>query len=86
MTEKKLSDIEKLQVLLPHWLEHNKSHGAEFYQWAETISATGDTATAALVRQAAEHLQKADEALSQALASIGGPLQGHAHHHHHHHD
>jgi len=86
MTEKKLSDIEKLQVLLPHWLEHNKSHGTEFFKWAEIISATGDTATAALIRQAAEHLQEADEALSQALESIGGPLKGHADHHHHHHD
>jgi hypothetical protein len=84
MTEKKLSDIEKLQILLPHWLEHNKSHGAEFSQWAATVSAAGDSATAALIRQAAEHLQKADEFLSQALASIGGPLQGHADHHHHH--
>ena len=83
MTEKKLSDIEKLQVLLPHWLAHNKSHAAEFSQWAATVSATGDTATAALIRQAAEHLQKADEALAQALASIGGSIEGHAHHHHH---
>ena len=46
MTEKKLSDIEKLRVLLPHWLEHNKSHGAEFCQWAEIISGADDpTAT-----------------------------------------
>ena len=84
MTEKKLSDIEKLRVLLPHWLEHNKSHGAEFCQWAEMISAAGDTETAALIRQAAEYLEKADAALSQALESLGGPLHGHAHHHHHH--
>ncbi len=86
MTEKKLSDIEKLQVLLPHWLAHNKSHGAEFCQWADNISAAGDTKTAALIKQAAEYLEKADKALSQALESLGGPLQGHAHHHHHHHD
>ena len=86
MTEKKLSDIEKLQVLLPHWLAHNKSHGAEFCQWADNISAVGDTETAALIKQAAEYLEKADKALSQALESLGGPLQGHAHHHHHHHD
>ena len=84
MTEKKLSDIEKLQVLLPHWLEHNKSHGAEFCQWAEIISAAGETETAALIRQAAGYLEKADDTLSQALESLGGPLHGHAHHHHHH--
>ena len=85
MSEKQLSDIEKLQVLLPHWLEHNKSHGEEFSRWAAIISDTGDTATAALIRQAAEYLEKADQALSEALESLGGPLTGHTHHHHHHH-
>jgi hypothetical protein len=84
MTEKKLSDIEKLQVLLPHWLEHNKSHGVEFSHWAEIVGKTGDTETAELIRQAADYLEKADQVLSQALESIGGPRPHHGHHHHHH--
>jgi hypothetical protein len=30
-----ITDPEKLRVLLPHWIEHNAEHAAEFRQWAE---------------------------------------------------
>jgi hypothetical protein len=84
MTEKNYSDIEKLQVLLTHWLEHNKSHGSEYLKWAEVSRQGGNTDTAEFIEQAVELLKKADEALEKALESVGGPSQGHQHHHHHH--
>jgi len=34
MTEKHYSDLEKLQMLLTHWLQHNESHGSEYLEWA----------------------------------------------------
>lgn len=30
-----MNDIEKLRVLLPHWIEHNAEHADEFLTWAE---------------------------------------------------
>ena len=35
MTEQKYSDIEKLRVLISHWLQHNESHGEEYAKWAD---------------------------------------------------
>ena len=83
MTEKHYSDIEKLQKLLTHWLQHNESHGAEYLKWAE-VARQGDHAiTAEYIEQAVDLLKKADDSLSKALESIGGPSQEHHHDHHH---
>ena len=86
MTEKHYSDLEKLQMLLAHWLQHNESHGAEYLKWAEVARQGGHTTTAECIEEAVEHLKKADESLGKALESVGGPSQEHHHHHHHHHD
>jgi len=79
------SVTEKLQVLLPHWIEHNRSHGAEFGKWAATARNEGMSEAAGLIEQAVKVLEGVDSLLSQALAQVGGPAGGH-HHHHHHHD
>ena len=84
MTEKNYSDIEKLQVLLTHWLQHNESHGMEYLKWADVVRQGGHATTAEFIEQAVDLLKKADESLEKALKSIGGPSQEHQHHHHHH--
>ena len=84
MTEKHYSDLEKLQMLLTHWLQHNESHGSEYLKWAEVAKKEGLSTTAELIEQAIDLLKKADESLGKALESVGGPSQGHQHHHHHH--
>ena len=86
MTEKNYSDIEKLQVLLTHWLQHNESHGSEYLKWADVARQGGHAATAEFIEQTVDLLKKADESLKKALESVGGPSQEHHHHHHHHHD
>lgn len=82
-----MNDLEKLRVMLPHWIEHNLGHGAEFSQWAEKL--TGDTPeVAALLRKAVNSLEDAQSSLEAALAKAGGSLEredahhGHGHHHH----
>jgi hypothetical protein len=78
-----MKDLDKLRVMLPHWIEHNLGHGAEFSQWAEKLVA--DTPeVAALLRRAVSSLQEAQSALEDALAKAGGPLEGASHHGHHH--
>jgi hypothetical protein len=69
------SDLEKLRVLLPHWCEHNTEHAAEFRAWAEKAGLAR-----AEILEAAEHLERANEALTAALEKLGGPLPA-GHHH-----
>jgi len=79
-----VNEMEKLRVLLPHWLEHSKSHAAEFTKWAQAAGELGENEVAALISQAVAALQKADKSLLQALEKVGGPLEDHHHHHHRH--
>ena len=79
--------IEKLQVLLPHWIEHNENHEAEFRKWAEQVRAEGQGSLAEVLDKAVASMSATDAILKKALAEIGGPGEGHHHHdHHHHHD
>jgi rubrerythrin len=88
MAEKKYSDPEKLQLLIDHWLQHNRNHGVEYQKWAEMARQAGLSETAELIKQAIVSMEDADKALAKALASVGGPTKEHQHHqqHHHHHD
>ena len=87
-----LSNREKLQRLIPHWIEHNRSHAAEFTRWAEQAAADGQDRTAALIENAAGLLRRAEADLIAALGQAGGPAAEHAHearrhrHGHHGHD
>jgi len=78
-----MNDIEKLRVLLPHWLEHNQEHAAEFASWADKASAAGQEAVDRELHRAAEAMRQANDALQTALAELGGAIHpephGHAH-------
>jgi hypothetical protein len=80
-----MDNLEKLRILLPHWLEHNGSHGQEFARWA-TLFEQSRPEIAALLHQATASLQAADSALREALRQSGGEMPDHGHHQHHHHN
>jgi hypothetical protein len=80
MTDK--SDIEKLQILLDHWIDHNHSHEAEMDKWRKVAAEAGQKEAAAKIREAIAAMRETDQALSKALESLGGPPTGHHHHHH----
>lgn len=69
-----MDEIEKLRVLLPHWIEHNSEHAAEFRDYAER---SGQVKTKLLA--ATQLMEEANAQLRDALAELGGPLE---HHHH----
>ena len=85
MTEKKYSDVEKLQMLISHWLQHNEDHGREYAKWAKVAREAGYSPAAECMEEAVELLAKADRAFEKALELVGGPGKEH-HHNHHHHD
>ena len=78
-----MNDLEKLRVVLPHWIEHNIGHGREFANWAETLSSAGEEEIASLLKKAEVLLQEADSVLKETLAKAGGKMSDESHHHHH---
>jgi MOSC domain-containing protein YiiM len=62
------SEVDKLRALLPHWLEHNAEHAAEFRRWAGVAGVA-----AADIESAATRLEAANEALAQALYRLDQP-------------
>jgi len=81
---------EKLRVMLPHWIEHNRGHAEEFARWSQELD-DHDSDLAAMLARAVTALEEAHKALEETLSRAGGPLeQGdgqhrHGGHHHHHH-
>ena len=71
-----MTEQDKLRVLLPHWIEHNAEHAAEFLRWAGLAGGA-----AADIKAAAAQMEAANQALAAALEKLGGPVE-HAHHHH----
>jgi hypothetical protein len=72
-----MTDLDKLRVLLQHWMEHNEEHASEFLRWSEKAGPAG-----AAVRQAAEKMRAVNLELSSALELLGGPAE-HPHSHDH---
>ncbi|MGD2206091.1 MAG: hypothetical protein PVH17_04860 [Anaerolineae bacterium] len=67
-----MTDLDKLRALLPHWIEHNAAHAAEFRRWAKPAGeAEAD------IEAAAAQMEAANAALAAALETLGGPVEHH---------
>ena len=64
------TDMEKLQILIKHWIEHNEEHAGEFKEWAERAKSFGNTAVHDDILNAIEKLRDADEHLRKALEKL----------------
>jgi hypothetical protein len=67
-----MEEIDKLRVLLPHWIEHNGEHAGEFQSWAERAGGARDA-----LLDAARLLEEANARLEEGLEKLGGPLEHH---------
>ncbi len=74
--------INKLRILLPHWIEHNNNHIAEFRKWEGEAKKESEPEVAKLLDKAISDMEETGKSLSKALKKIGGPLEGKHHHHH----
>ena len=81
-----MNDLEKLRVILPHWIEHNIGHSLEFAKWSKALNSSGEQEIARLLEKAEAFLRDADSVLKEALTRAGGELNEGDHHHPHHHD
>ncbi len=64
------SEMEKLKILLDHWIEHNKEHGEEFREWAEKARDLGKAVVHEDMLDAAQNMDKASESLRKALQEL----------------
>jgi len=79
-----MEQMEKLRVLLPHWIEHNRGHAEECGKWSVAARNAGDGTVADHIGSAIAAMNQASEFLEQALSAAGGKIVEHGHHHHHH--
>jgi hypothetical protein len=61
-----MNEIEKLRMLIPHWIEHNNEHAEEYRRWAEQA-----TEASADLLAAVEALKKVNQTLGVALEKLG---------------
>jgi len=80
MSEQNTSN--KLRVLLPHWIEHNNNHIAEFRKWAGEAGTDSEQEVVHLLEKAISDMEQAGKSLSEALEKVGGPLENKSGHHH----
>ena len=66
-----MNDLEKLQVLLPHWIEHHAEHADELRTWAERIQLAGQANVVARLLAAAASLQQTGDHLANLLDEFG---------------
>ncbi len=72
-----MNEVDKLRVLIPHWIEHNEEHSGEFRRWAEEAGGATDD-----ILNAADSMSRVNQSLAIALGKLGGALP-HSHHEHH---
>lgn len=67
--------IEKLRVLLPHWMEHNSEHAREYRTWAELVRQADKASLAKHIEAAAEKMEDANRDLEGVFELLGGPTE-----------
>lgn len=72
MTNK--TELEKLSMLLPHWIEHNHNHSSEYRKWADFARKDGLEETACFIEKAIIYMGEANNGLALALRKINSDL------------
>jgi hypothetical protein len=66
-----MNDMDKLRMLLPHWLAHNAEHAAEFRTWAARMRQAGQALVAEHIEAAALRLEAVSQELEKAIPPLG---------------
>jgi len=85
-----MDNVEKLRVMLQHWIEHNKGHMEEFEKWRGTMKDEGHASLADHIHRTVELMASVNIELEKTLKEAGGAKHDddddhHDHHGHHHH-
>ena len=62
-----MNELEKLKVLLHHWMEHNNEHADSYRDWAEKASSLGNEELAKALRRLYEETKRLNGLFAEAL-------------------
>jgi thioredoxin-like negative regulator of GroEL len=65
-----LSEKEKLQKLLEHWIKHNEEHARTYLEWAEKIESKNLEEIAELLKKASEATVNINELFEKAIKNL----------------
>ena len=68
-----MDEMQKLSVVIEHWIEHNESHMGEYRKWAERAGDLGLERVKAEIEEAVGMLTQSNRHLDQARKAIGIP-------------
>lgn len=64
------TDMEKLKILLAHWMEHNHEHVETYIAWAEKAAALGNSGLSGMLKEIAAETKKIDALFERARKDI----------------
>ena len=67
-----IPEMEKLLILLEHWIEHNHEHAETYVQWAEKARAAGNRDIAQMLTEIAAETRKIDGLFERARRQAAG--------------
>lgn len=67
-----MTDVDKLRMLLPHWIAHNREHASEFRTWIERVRGIGQARVVEHLEAAIQNMDAANRDLQAALEYLGG--------------
>jgi len=65
-----MDELNKLNHLLNHWIDHNKDHVSNYNEWAEKAEALGEHTLSEVLRRIADESKKLEELFREAIDSI----------------
>ncbi|MBW2056513.1 MAG: hypothetical protein JRH07_09110 [Deltaproteobacteria bacterium] len=63
--------LEKVRVLIPHWISHNEEHAQEYRKWADRLEAEGLGEIAGPIREAADLVAGSNRRFLTAQERLG---------------
>ncbi len=67
-----MDDMQKLEHLLHHWIEHNNEHADTYQEWSKKVSALGNRQLADILGKIYQETKKVSGLLEEAIQSIKG--------------
>jgi hypothetical protein len=65
-----MDDVQKLSVMIEHWLEHNKTHLGEYRKWSQRAAELGLEQVKTEIENAIEMISRSDSYLEKALTAV----------------
>jgi hypothetical protein len=81
-----MTGLEKLRVLLPYWIAHNREHMAEIDRWAKLCEDSDNIQIKEALKKAISATEQVTKELQHAMDLAGSPIESHDEPHGHHHE